>query len=91
MIEVRRERNSEWVQRWDETQWGSAEWRQYLISLIRDGEIAQDRLHEIEPLYEAQDRHIKNLERQLELLQKTLDIAEKYSRPIIIPRDSRGD
>lgn len=85
MAEKRIERNSEWVQRWSEHEWGSAEWRQFIISLIREGEIAQDKLNEIEPLYKEQERYIKHLEKQLELLQKTLDIAEKYSRPIILP------
>ncbi len=87
MTEKIRERNSEWAQRWSEHEWGSSEWRQFIIALIREGEIAQDKLNEIEPLYKEQERYIKYLERQIELLQKTLDIAEKFSRPIILPGD----
>jgi hypothetical protein len=88
MAEIKSERTWEWMQRWGENEWGNAEWRQFIISLVRDAGIAQDKLNEIEPLYEEQGKYIKYLERQLELLQKTLDIAEKFSRPIILPGDS---
>ena len=87
MVEMKRERTSEWMARWGENEWGSAEWRQFIITLVRDDEITQAKLNEIEPLYEEQGKYIKYLERQLELLQKTLDIAEKFSRPIILPGD----
>lgn len=90
MVDRSRERISEWMQKWSEHEWGSAEWRQYVISLVSEGEKAQDELNKIEPLYEEQARYIKHLERQLELLQKTLDIVEKISRPIFIPGDSGG-
>ena len=90
MVERSRERISEWMQKWSEHEWGSVEWRQYVISLVYEGEKAQDELNKIKPLYEEQARYIKHLERQLELLQKTLDIAEKFSRPIFIPGDSGG-
>ena len=86
--EFKKERTSEWMEKWDENEWGSAEWRRFVISLIRDGEIAQDKLNVIEPIYEEQGKYIKNLERQLELLQKTLDIAEKFYCHRILPGDS---
>lgn len=88
MSEVKRERISEWAKRWDDSEWNSQEWRAFVVSLLRDGEEAMEKLNKIEPLYEEQEKYIKYLERQLELLQKTLDIAEKFSRPIILPGDS---
>lgn len=89
MVEIIREKNSQWVKRWDESQWNSPEWRRFVISLIEDGEVAMDELKEIKPIYEEQVRYIKLLERQLELLQKTLDLAEKLApRPIFIPGSS---
>lgn len=85
MAEVKSERMSELVERWDESQWNSVEWREFLIGYLRNGEIAQDRLSEIEPIYEKQIKYIVTLERQIELLQKTLDLAEKFApRPIFI-------
>lgn len=87
-MEFKTERISEWVERWDDFQWNSKEWREYLLSLLRAGEEVRDKLDKIEPLYEKQAEYIKYLERQLELLQKTLDIAERFSRPIILPGDS---
>lgn len=86
---VEKERIVDWINRWDESQWSSREWRQYLISLIVDGDIARQKLSEIEPLCEKQDKYIKELERQLGLLQKTLDIVEKLTpRPIILSERS---
>lgn len=82
---IKQERISEWMRRWGEDEWSSHEWRQFLICEIKDGQKAKDKLAEIEPLYEKQTLYIKDLERQLELLQKTLDLAEKFSpRPIFI-------
>lgn len=90
MEEIKFERFSEQVQRWDESQWNAKEWRQYLFSVLRDGEKALDKVSELEPLCESQGKYIKYLERQLELLQKTLDIAEKFTRPIVLPGDGGG-
>lgn len=86
--EVKSESISEWARRWDDSQWNSREWRVLVTDLLREGEDAQEKLNELKPLYEEQARYIKYLERQLELLQKTLDIVEKFSRPIILPGDS---
>lgn len=87
--EIRKERLVEWIRRWDESQWSSSEWRKYLLDIISDSDVAQDKLSEIEPIYEEQAKYIKNLERQIELLQKTLDLAEKLApRPIMIPGNS---
>ena len=89
MAKIERERTSEWINQWDESQWSSREWRQYLVSIICDGDIAQEKLSKIEPLYEEQEKYIKLLERQLELLQKTLDIVEKFTpHPIILSERS---
>lgn len=88
VAEVKSESISEWASRWDDSQWNSREFRQFVVSLLREGEDAQKKLNALEPLYEEQERNIKYLERQLDLLQKTLDIAEKFSRPIILPGDS---
>lgn len=84
---IKRERFSEWVSRWGEDEWSSPEWRRFLICEIEDGQKLKDKLAEIEPIYEKQALYIKDLERQLELLQKTLEIVEKFSRPIVIPGD----
>lgn len=89
MAEV--ERLSEWVERWGESQWNSAEWRDFLLRCLRDWEIAEDRLSEIEPIYEKQIKYIVTLERQIELLQKTLDLAEKFAPPSnFYSRERRG-
>ena len=89
MVEFKRERISECVERWDDSEWNSKEMRTFLISVLRDVADAQDKLNKIEPLYEEQGKYIKYLERQLELLQKTLDIAEKFTpRPVILPVSS---
>ena len=89
MVEMKRERTSEWMERWGENEWGSTEFRQFILNLVRDAEITQDKLNEIEPLYEEQGKYIKCLERQLELLQKTLDLVEKFApRTIIFPGSS---
>lgn len=85
MAEFKSERTSEWVARWGDNEWNSKEYRDFIIRCVQDGEEAQCNLNKIEPLYEEQERYIKYLERQLDLLQKTLDIAERYSRPIILP------
>jgi Fic family protein len=92
MAEVKRESLSEWLERWDESQWGSQEWRGYLKSLLADCEAKMDRLSRLEQSCDKQKAEIKSLEkqnellqRQLELLQKTLDVVERASRPIVIP------
>lgn len=83
---IKTERFSEWMSRWGENEWSSPEWRQFLICEIEDGYKVRDKLAEIEPIYEKQALYIKELERQLELLQKTLDLAEKFTpRPLVIP------
>lgn len=83
VAEIKKERISEWVERWDESQWRSNKWREYLVKLLRNGDAVQDKLSKIEPLYEEQEKYIKYLERQVELLQKTLDIVEKITSPIV--------
>lgn len=83
-FEKTKERMWEWAERWSDHEWNSPEWRQFVISLIRDGEEAQAKLNEIEPLYEEQVRYINLLERQMELLQKTLDLAEKLAPRLTI-------
>lgn len=88
MAEIKKERIVDWIKQWDESHWKSAAWRQYLISLLCNGDIARDKLSKIEPLYEEQEKYIKYLERQVELLQKTLDIAEKFTRPIVLTGNS---
>jgi hypothetical protein len=87
VAEIKTERfsykDSQWVAEWDESQWNSQEWRHYLTSILRDYERDRDKLRTIEPLYEKQTEQIILLERQLELLQKTLDIAEKFAPRLI--------
>lgn len=75
--------DSQWIEEWDESQWNSKEWRCYLISILREFEIDRDKLRTIEPIYETQTELIKLLERQVELLQKTLDIAERFTPRLI--------
>lgn len=99
MAEINRERLSDLVKKWDEDQWRSAEWRQYLVSTVADYECLMERLLKAEELCSNQQEEIKCLEKQcallqkqLSLLQKTLDIAERYSRPIVIPNQTKdGD
>ena len=89
MSEIKKEKIVDWIKQWDESQWSSKEWRRYLLDIIRDSDIAQEKLSKIEPLYEEQEKYIKYLERQLELLQKTLDVVEKLTpRPIILSERS---
>lgn len=89
MAEIKKEKIVDWIKRWDEAQWSSKEWRAYLLDIIRNSDIAQEKLSKIEPLYEEQEKYIKYLERQLELLQKTLDVVEKLTpRPIILSERS---
>jgi hypothetical protein len=92
MVETKREGISEFVKRWGSDQWESAEWRQYLISFLDNYEEMMDRLSNYEMVCNKQKEEITSLEkqcellhRQLKLLQKTLDVAERFSRPIIIP------
>lgn len=76
---------AEWVEQWEDFQWNSPEWRDLLIKELWELCDLKDKLNNIEPLYEEQVKYIKTLERQLELLQKTLDIAEKFApRPLVI-------
>jgi DNA-binding ferritin-like protein len=95
MIKTKKETMSEYVKNWGKDQWESEEWRQYLISTLADYESLMDRLAEAERICDKQKDEITSLEkqrkllqRQLELLQKTLDVAERFSRPLIIS-DSR--
>lgn len=77
---------SNWLKEWDEFQWNSPEWRQFLINEVGDLYETRHKMAELETLYEEQAKYIKSLEKQLELLQKTLDIAEKFSpRSLITP------
>jgi hypothetical protein len=87
MAEKKNERFSDWVRRWDKEQWDSVEWRTFLASQLEYYEAEIDRLSKLEnheSTIEKQDEYIKLLERQLAVLQKTLDVAERYSRPIVI-------
>lgn len=86
--EIKQATTAEWVSRWDEEQWRSPEFRRFLISELEDAQKDREKLAEILPLYENQQKYIETLERQIELLQKTLDLAEKFTpRPILL----RGD
>ena len=84
------ERFSEWVARWDDEQFNSKEWRAMLISRIQDMEYGIEKYLTIKPIYEKQSDYINSLEKQLELLQKTLDIVERVNRPVIIPNIDGG-
>jgi hypothetical protein len=89
--EYNNERFFEYVERWEEDEWGSPEWRRFLISHLSDLEIDNEKLTQkldaIMPVYEKQADYIKSLERQLELLQKTLDLIEKYNPRYVISKD----
>lgn len=77
---------SNWLEEWDESQWNSPEWRQFLKNEVKDLYETRHKLKELELRYEEQMKYLNTLEKQLELLQKTLDIAEKFSpRPLVIP------
>ena len=85
---IERESFAVWVKHWGEDQWGSPEWRQFLISEVEDIHINREKLAEMELLCDKQTKYIKELEKQLEMLQKTLDLVEKYTpRPIILPQN----
>jgi hypothetical protein len=75
--------SAEWIKSFEKEEWDSPAHRQYIIGCIEDGEEAQRKLNEIMPIYEKQCKYVELLERQLELLQKTLDLAEKM-RPRLI-------
>ena len=64
-------------------EWSSPEYRTFIIGCLMDGEEAQRKLSEIMPIYEKQCKYVELLERQLELLQKTLDLAEKMKPHLI--------
>ena len=84
--QVKGEEFSEWLKGWNEEQWNSPEWRCRLIRDVASFSKRVDKLEEIEPIYEKQGEYIKTLERQLELLQRTLDIAEKFApRALVMP------
>ena len=81
--EIKQATTAEWVSRWGEEQWRSLEFRRFLIDELEDAQKDREKLAEILPLYENQQKYIETLERQIELLQKTLDLAEKFApRPI---------
>lgn len=65
-------------------EWNSREYRQYIGNYIFESTHELERLYKIEQLYTKQTEYVVSLERQLTILQKTLDIAEKFSRPIVI-------
>lgn len=67
----------DWIKTFEDEEWNSPEYRHYIISCIADGEEAQRKLSEIMPVYEKQCKYVELLERQLEILQKTLDLAER--------------
>ena len=94
-FEMKKERFSDYVRKWDNNQWASAEWRQFLISSLCEHEDLAEKHAETEKLCESQkniieslEQQINTLERQLNLLHKTLDIVERVSRPVVIPVNS---
>ena len=88
---IKQERLSEWVNQWDEAQWKAPEFRAFIVEQLRDYEIEREKLEEIMPIYEKQEKYIQTLERQIELLQKTLDLAERFApRPIIMGGTNNG-
>ena len=70
---------SDWIKRWGADQWNSPELRRLLISEVEDVRCLRDKIAELEPLCEKQARYIKELEKQLELLQRTLDIMDRIA------------
>ena len=64
-------------------EWNSPEYRQYISGYIIDSERELTRLSETEYLYKKQTEYVALLERQMKMLQKTLDIAEKFAPRII--------
>jgi len=99
MAETKRQTISEWVKQWDKSQWEAAEWREFLVQTLSDYEMSMERYHEVNTVCEKQKIEIESLEkqckllqRQLGLLQKILDVAERYSRPIVITEQGKkGD
>ena len=69
--------DADWIGNFSDKEWNSLEYRRLIIHLVAQGEEAQRKLTEIMPIYEKQCGYIELLERQMALLQKTLDLVEK--------------
>ena len=75
---------ADWVSKWGIPEWSNAAYQQLAITTIQE---LEEQLANLELLEEEndtlksrcvrQERYIKELEKQLELLQKTLDLIDK--------------
>lgn len=75
---------ADWVSKWGIPEWSNVQYQQLAITTIQE---LEEQLADLELLKEEndtlksrcvrQERYIKELEKQLELLQKTLDLIDK--------------
>ena len=75
---------ADWVSEWRAPEWSNVAYQQLAITTIQE---LEEQLADLELLEEEndtlksrcvrQERYIKELEKQLELLQKTLDLIDK--------------
>lgn len=75
---------ADWVSKWDAPEWSNVGYQQLAITTIQGLEVQLADLELLEEENDAlksrcvrQERYIKELEKQLELLQKTLDLIDK--------------
>lgn len=86
--------NSEWMRNWDDEMWNSPQWRSHLINIVEGLENNLFWLSEVEKEKdiiqaenEKQAKYIELIERQMVLLQKTLDVVERCAPAKIIIKD----
>ena len=68
-------------------EWNSPEYRRYIAACLKEGDRTEKDFGELQRLYEEQSKYVTLLERQMTILQKTLEVAEKVILPIRIPAD----
>ena len=88
---IKDERFWQWVERWEESEFSSPEYISLLLKQLRDFEEDHYKLKKIESLYKEQADYIKKLERQMELLQKTLELAEKFAPRVLMMPDTEKE
>lgn len=80
--------SKEFVEGFTEKDWRSPEFRQYIIGTMGDYDELCDEHRKLKVSHEAQCAYVEMLEKQLGILQKTLDVAQKI---INAPKFFSGD
>jgi predicted RNase H-like nuclease (RuvC/YqgF family) len=75
---------ADWVSQWSSPEWSNVEYQRLAIITIQgleeqlaDLELLEEENDTLKSRCARQERYIKELEKQLELLQKTLDLIDK--------------